>query len=103
MNVSHFIGDTIIDLTKAQIPYGETKINVSAFIGDVKVFIPNDMDLSIKVISNAFLGDMDVLDEKTGSFFGNLQKESLHYGETNKSIKLTISVFIGDIKVNTVG
>lgn len=103
VNVSHFIGDTIIDLTKAQIPYGETKINVSAFIGDVKVFIPNDMDLSIKVISNAFLGDMDVLDEKTGSFFGNLQKESLHYGETNKSIKLTISVFIGDIKVNMVG
>ena len=102
-NVSHFIGDTIIDLTKAQIPYGKTKINVSAFIGDVKVFIPNDMDLSIKMQGNAFLGDIDALGEKQGSFLANLQKETLHYGETNKSIKLNVNTFIGDIKVNVVG
>lgn len=102
-NVSHFIGDTIIDLTKAQIPYGETKINVSAFIGDVKIFIPNDMDLSIKMQGNAFLGDIDALGEKHGSFLANFQKETLHYGETNKSIKLNVNTFIGDIKVNVVG
>lgn len=102
-NVSHFIGDTIIDLTKAQIPYGETKINVSAFIGDVKIFVPNDMDLSIKMQGNAFLGDIDALGEKHGSFLANFQKETLHYGETNKSIKLNVNTFIGDIKVNVVG
>lgn len=102
-NVSHFIGDTIIDLTKAQIPYGKTKINVSAFIGDIKIFIPNDMDLSIKVNGNTFLGDIDALGEKQGSFIANLQKETLHYGETNKCIKLNINTFIGDIKVNVVG
>jgi lia operon protein LiaF len=61
------------------------------------------MDLSIKVNGNAFLGDIDALGEKQGSFLANLQKETLQYGETNKSIKLNVNTFIGDIKVNVVG
>ncbi|MNO29431.1 hypothetical protein D3C76_193440 [compost metagenome] len=103
MNISHFIGDTIIDLTKAQIPYGETKINVSAFIGDVKVFIPDDMDLGITATSNAFIGDLKVLSQKEGGFMSSVQAQSPHYGEASKKVKLVVSVFIGDVKVNMVG
>ena len=29
MNISHFIGDTVLDLTKAQIPAGETRLHIS--------------------------------------------------------------------------
>ncbi|MNJ63330.1 hypothetical protein D3C77_592240 [compost metagenome] len=103
MNVSHFIGDTIIDLTKAQIPYGETKINISAFIGDVKVFIPDDMDLGIVATSNAFIGDLKVLSQKGGGFMSSVEVQSPHYGEASKKVKLVVSVFIGDVKVNMVG
>ena len=39
MNISHFIGDTVLDLTKAQILPGETVINISSFIGDVKIYL----------------------------------------------------------------
>ncbi|WP_334073841.1 MULTISPECIES: cell wall-active antibiotics response protein LiaF [Paenibacillus] len=102
-NISHFIGDTVIDLTKAQIPYGETKINVSAFIGDVKVFIPEDMDIGITANSSAFIGDLKVLNEKRGGFMTNVQVHSPHYGEASKRVKLVVSVFIGDVKVNMVG
>ena len=63
MNISAFIGDTVIDLTKAQIPYGETKINISSFIGDVKVFVPEDMDLGVTVTTNSFIGDMSLLNQ----------------------------------------
>lgn len=103
MNISHFIGDTIIDLTKAQIPYGETKINVSAFIGDVKVFIPDDMDIGITVTSSAFIGDLKVLTQKQGGFMSSVQAQSPYYGEAGKKIKLVVSVFIGDVKANMVG
>ncbi|MGG6312461.1 cell wall-active antibiotics response protein LiaF [Paenibacillus macerans] len=103
MNISHFIGDTIIDLTKAQIPYGETKINVSSFIGDVKVFIPDDMDIGIVASSSAFIGDLKVLTEKQGGFMSSVSAESPYYGEASKRIKLIVSVFIGDVKVNMVG
>jgi len=103
MNISHFIGDTIIDLTKAQIPYGETKINISSFIGDVKVFIPGDMDIGIVAISNAFIGDLKVLKQKQGGFMSSVQAETPYYGEASKKIKLVVSVFVGDVKVNMVG
>ncbi|GGH14051.1 cell wall-active antibiotics response protein LiaF [Paenibacillus segetis] len=102
-NISHFIGDTIIDLTKAQIPYGETKINVSAFIGDVKVFIPDDMDIGITVTSSAFIGDLKVLTQNQGGFMSSVQAQSPYYGEAGKKVKLIVSVFIGDVKVNMVG
>ncbi|MGP0585252.1 cell wall-active antibiotics response protein LiaF [Paenibacillus timonensis] len=103
MNISHFIGDTIIDLTKAQIPYGETKINVSSFIGDVKVFVPEDMDIGIVATSSAFIGDLKVLTQKQGGFMSSVTAESPYYGEANKRVKLIVSVFVGDVKVNMVG
>jgi lia operon protein LiaF len=56
INISHFIGNTVLDITKAQIPYGETKIVISAFIGDVKIFVPNDIELEVSVTSTSFLG-----------------------------------------------
>ncbi|WP_433943921.1 cell wall-active antibiotics response protein LiaF [Paenibacillus sp. SN-8-1] len=102
-NVSHFIGDTVIDLTKAQIPYGETQINVSAFIGDVKVFMPDEMDVAITVSSSSFIGDMKVLNEKQGGFLSNVQSSSPHYGEASRKVKLVVSVFVGDVRVNMVG
>ncbi|WP_456288255.1 cell wall-active antibiotics response protein LiaF [Paenibacillus sp. AK002] len=102
-NISQFIGDTVLDLTKAQIPYGETKINISAFIGDVKVFVPNDSDVGIHVTTNSFIGDMKVLEESRSGFMSNAGLESPHYREAGKKIRITVSVFIGDVKVNRVG
>lgn len=103
MNISSFIGDTIIDLTKAQIPYGETKIVISHFIGDVKVFVPEDMDLGVSLSTTSFIGDMKLLDTKRGGFIGNAQEETPHYREAGKKVRIIVSVFIGDIKVNKVG
>ncbi|WP_308424632.1 cell wall-active antibiotics response protein LiaF [Paenibacillus aceti] len=103
MNISHFIGDTIIDLTKAQIPYGETRINISAFIGDVKIFVPDDMEVGVVAVSSAFIGDLSVLKQKEGGFMSNIKAQTPYYSEANKKVKLIVSVFIGDVKVNMVG
>ncbi|MNC33749.1 hypothetical protein D3C75_821550 [compost metagenome] len=103
MNISHFIGDTMIDLTKASIPMGETKLTVSAFIGDVKVFVPNDIQLEISVSASAFIGDMRVLDRYEGGMFRNMRYDTRNYAEADKKIHLTVSMFIGDITVKRVG
>ncbi|WP_410512139.1 cell wall-active antibiotics response protein LiaF [Paenibacillus sp. BR2-3] len=102
-NLSQFIGDTVLDLTNAQIPYGETKINISAFVGDIKVYIPDDMDLGISVNSSSFIGDMQVLDQSRGGFMSNAQCKTPYYKEAGKKIRINVSAFIGDIKVKTVG
>ncbi|UVI31789.1 cell wall-active antibiotics response protein LiaF [Paenibacillus spongiae] len=103
MNISHFIGDTVLDLTKAQIPFGETRIHISSFIGDVKVFIPNDYEVGVHVVSSAFIGDVSVLDRKEGGMFKNMNVETAYFHETEKKVKLVVSTFIGDVRVTKVG
>lgn len=102
-NISLFIGDTTIDLTKAQIPLGETKIYVSCFIGDVKVFVPGDGNVGIQVVSSSLIGDVKVWDRKRGGLFNSMSVETPHYADTDKRVVLVASAFIGDIKVTKVG
>lgn len=102
-NVSQFIGDTVLDLTNAQIPYGETKINISAFVGDIKVYIPDDMNLGVSVTSSSFIGDMQVLEQSRSRFMSNVQCKTPYYKEAGKKVRINVSAFIGDIKVKTVG
>ncbi|NMO96034.1 cell wall-active antibiotics response protein LiaF [Paenibacillus lemnae] len=102
-NVSQFIGDTVLDLTRAQIPYGETKINISAFIGDVKIFVPNDLDVGVHVSTSSFIGDMSVLGQERSGFMSSAGLESPDFREAGKKIRINVSVFIGDVKVNKVG
>lgn len=102
-NISQFIGDTVLDLTNAQIPYGETKINISAFIGDIKVYIPDDMNLGVSVNSSSFIGDMEILDQSRSGFMSSVQCKTPYYKEAGKKVRINVSAFIGDIKVKTVG
>ncbi|RAP75617.1 hypothetical protein DL346_18960 [Paenibacillus montanisoli] len=103
MNISHFIGDTVLDLTKAQILPGETKIYISSFIGDVKVYLPNDYEVGVHVVSSAFVGDVAVLEHREGGIFKNMDIETPCFQENEKKIKLHVSTFIGDVRVTKVG
>ena len=87
----------------AQIPPGETKITISSFIGDVKVYVPNDFELGVKVVSSAFIGDVKVLGQKEGGLFTNVGSQSPRYSESDRRIKLIVSTFIGDTRVTKVG
>jgi lia operon protein LiaF len=103
LNISHFIGDTVIDLTKAHIPFGETRITISSFIGDVKIYLPNDYEVGIHVVSSAFIGDARVLDMRDSRLFRSMDVETPSYKDTDKKIKLVCSTFIGDVRVTKVG
>jgi len=102
-SISMFIGDTTLDLTKAQIPVGETRVYVSSFIGDVKVFLPNDMGIGIQVTSSCLIGDVKVLDQKRGGFFSQMSVETPYYADTDKRVILIVSSFIGDVRITKVG
>ncbi|MFS0837074.1 cell wall-active antibiotics response protein LiaF [Paenibacillus sp. 1P03SA] len=103
LNISHFIGDTSLDLTKASIPMGETRINISAFIGDVKVFIPSDLDVEISVTTSSFIGDMNVLERREDGIMRSMNYRTPYYQEGAKKINLHVSMFIGDIVVKKMG
>ncbi|MDR6554515.1 cell wall-active antibiotics response protein LiaF [Paenibacillus qinlingensis] len=103
VQISHFIGDSVIDLTRASIPRGETTIHVTAFIGDVKIFIPNDMDVEVRVMASSFIGDMKVLDRRESGFLRNIRTQTTHYEEAEHKIVVTTSMFIGDITIKKIG
>jgi lia operon protein LiaF len=103
MVISHFIGDTVIDLTRASIPLGETPITVSSFIGDVKIFVPGDMDIAVKVSSSSFIGDMRVLDHHESGMFRHLKTQTMYYEDAQRKLVLTTSMFIGDVIVKKIG
>jgi lia operon protein LiaF len=103
MSISNFIGDTTLDLTKAQIPIGETRVYVSSFIGDVKVFVPNDFGVGIQVVSSCLIGDVKVLDQKRGGMFNQMSVETPSYADTDKRVVFIVSSFIGDVRVTKVG
>ncbi|WP_248930265.1 cell wall-active antibiotics response protein LiaF [Paenibacillus hamazuiensis] len=103
LNISHFIGDTVVDLTKASIPLGETRITVSAFVGDVKLLVPNDYDVEVHVEASSFMGDMNVLDRREGGMMRSISMQTPHYSEAGKKIRLVVSMFIGDVVVKRVG
>ena len=103
IQISHFIGDSVIDLTRASIPRGETSIHVTAFIGDVKIFIPNDMDVEVRVMASSFIGDMKVLDRRESGFLRSVRTQTSHYEEAEHKIVVTTSMFIGDITIKKIG
>ncbi len=103
MNISHFIGDTSLDLTKAEVPYGETKLTISTFIGDIKVFVPHDMELEVMVVSSSFLGDKTILDRHEGGMFKHSTYRLSDYERSEKRIRIVASQFIGDLLVQRVG
>ncbi|UJF34544.1 cell wall-active antibiotics response protein LiaF [Paenibacillus hexagrammi] len=103
IQISHFIGDSVIDLTRASIPIGETPIYVNAFIGDVKIFIPNDIDLEVRVIASSFIGDMKVLDRRESGFMRSVRTQTSQYEEAERKLIVTTSMFIGDITIKKIG
>ncbi|MFC4305018.1 cell wall-active antibiotics response protein LiaF [Cohnella boryungensis] len=103
MNISHFIGDTVLDLTKAQIPVGETRVYISSFIGDVKVYVPNDLSVGMKVVTSSLIGDVKVFDQKRGGLFNQTSVETSNFTDNDKRVVLIVSSFIGDVRVMKVG
>lgn len=103
MNISHFIGDTKIDLSKANIPYGETRLEISAFIGDVKIFVPDDVDLRVSVTSSVFIGELNVMERYESGFAKSMKSESPQYQEAEKQLRVDVNLFLGDVVVKKVG
>jgi lia operon protein LiaF len=90
-------------LTRASIPFGETVIHVSAFIGDLRVYVPNDVQLEVSVQASSFLGNMNVFERREEGMFRHMVAEPPHYYEAEKRIRIIVNLFIGDVRVKRVG
>ncbi|WP_227874403.1 cell wall-active antibiotics response protein LiaF [Tumebacillus algifaecis] len=97
INASYGVCDVKIDLSKAIIPEGETTLVISALIGDIDIYVPYDLDVTVSTSVTA--GNLEVLGSKQGGVNCNLQKTSAGYSSAARKVKISISLLLGDVDV----
>ena len=84
-----------MDLTKAEIPPGETRIDLRGFVGDINVVLP--ADAGIVVISNAFVTSARALSDNNDYFLTPYQIESENYASADRKIRLKLGFFVTNL------
>jgi len=98
VNIMTGIGDTVIDLSYTVLPKGETVIFIRNIVGNIKIFIPYDTEVSLR--HSALAGSAEVLDyQKKRSFNQMLAVKTPGYDQAEQKVKILTSMMIGDIEV----
>jgi predicted membrane protein len=92
-----FVGDVRLDLSEAEIPLGETTIRLFAFVGDVRVWVPEGVGVAVDSI--AFLTSSRLFGHKRESFFAPLHLRSDGYDSAERRVRLDITSFVREIRV----
>lgn len=100
VEISLGIGDVEIKLHGGELSPGLNRIVISGFIGDIRVFVPNDMPF-FAVCSN-FIGDVELTDRRASGFGNNMDFQTESYASAERKLYIAAHNFIGDIKVHKV-
>lgn len=99
INVNSLVGNTVIDLTTATIPAGETRINISTLFGDVIVWLPDDPGVDVSVVSSLFFGSAQVLERSESGLLKTLEIKTPDYGAGLSQLRIHVSVLVGDLQI----
>ena len=100
MHIRHGIGDIKIDLSKAMMENKETFIVIHGWVGDIDIFVPYDLDVSVSAAVT--IGDLEVLGHKQGGINRKITLATRDYGKQTRKVRIVLSLFIGDIDVRYV-
>jgi Domain of unknown function (DUF1707)/Cell wall-active antibiotics response 4TMS YvqF len=79
------MGDVVLDLRGAEVPQGEVDITATAVMGDVKIYVPDGVDVELSGI--AVMGDKKVMVREAPA------------GQTAPKVVVRATVIMGDVKV----
>lgn len=92
------IGEVKIDLSHANIPDKKSTIIINGWIGDVDIFVPYDLDVSI--IARVGVGEIKIFGNKESGVNRSTAVETNGYRKEIKRVEIVVNLFIGDIDVN---
>lgn len=95
-----FVGDIKLDLTRAKIPAGETRLRIFSFVGDVDVLLPAGVGISLS--AQGFLTEAKLFGQKRESFFAPIHFSSDDYEVAERKIRLEVVHFVGDVELRRV-
>ncbi len=97
VEISIGVGDTEVKLHGGRLASGLNRMIISGFVGDIRVFIPNDMPYYIHC-SN-FVGDIDAGGQHSSGFSNRIESQSADYDTAESKLYIAASNFLGDIKL----
>jgi predicted membrane protein len=96
-----FIGDIDLDLTKADLPVGETSYSFTGFVTDADVLVP--AAVGVRVSAAGFISEVKLPGHKEESFIAPLTWQSENYASAERKIRLDSTGFVNEIKVRQIG
>jgi predicted membrane protein len=94
------VGDVRLDMTAADIPYGDTQIRVWSFVSSVQLSIPDDVGVTVS--SSAFITDAKFLGRKRDGILTPVRFSSDDYETAERRIRLENTAFVGDVSIKRV-
>ncbi len=91
------VGDLNLDFSQAEIPLGETVIQVNGFVGGLKVIMPPGLGLALN--ASGFLVDATIFGKKTSQFFTPVEVRTPGYQTSERRVRLESVFFVNDLKV----
>lgn len=92
-----FVSDGTFDLTTAELPTGETKIRIVAFVSDTDLIVPEDVGISVSLSS--FFSEVRFLEDRDEAFVTPIIKSSEGYDLAERKIVLETVCFVSEVKV----
>ncbi|MFD3446189.1 cell wall-active antibiotics response protein LiaF [Microbacteriaceae bacterium 4G12] len=97
INIWYGVGDVHIDFTMAMIPEGETVIIIHGLIGNVRLYVPYDIEVSVN--HSVLVGNISMLGHEEKGFNKNVILRTEQYADSSRRIKIISSLLIGDMEV----
>ncbi len=94
------IGNVHLDFSKAFIPDQETKIDISGWVGDVTLLVPED--LAVKVDATVKTGSIEIFDNESDGLNRSYSYKSEGYDEETRKLTININLSVGSIQVEKV-
>ncbi len=96
-NYFAFMGGIEMDLRSAEVPDGETILDLTAIMGGIEVKIPRD--LAVVYDGNAVLGGVTFKDHEDGGIIGGRKIESNVQEDSSKIVRIQARAIMGGVEV----
>lgn len=101
VNIQTGIGDSVIDLSLTVLPKGETVIFIRKIIGNIHVFVPHDVEVTIR--HSSMVGSTRVFDfEEEKVFNQSLYIQTPGYELADRKVKIFTSSVAGNLEVKRI-
>ncbi|WP_345893191.1 cell wall-active antibiotics response protein LiaF [Fredinandcohnia quinoae] len=101
VNIQCGIGDSIIDLSYAVLPKGESIILIRNVIGNVQVFVPYEVEVNVS--HSVIVGATTIFENHDPKTYNqNLHYQTELYDTAEQKIKIITSMVVGDLEVKRV-